>query len=117
MYFIHYYPPSILEAFHGHPFASIFTLAAWITLMSFVWSSLSTERDSWGDAIIFVSGCLTAAYSVIGFFGVCWAIYDWGAEIGALNYFLAITVAASAAAFTLFGILIGMRHKRPEVRK
>lgn len=117
MYFIHYNPPSILEAFHSHPFASLFTLAVWIMVMLFVWSSLSTESESRGDSIMFVSGGLTAAYSVIGFFGVCWAIYDWGSEIGAINYFLAMTVAAAAAVFTLFGILIGMRYKKPEVRK
>lgn len=51
MYFIHYNPPSILEAFHSHPFASLFTLAVWIMVMLFVWSSLSTESESRGDSI------------------------------------------------------------------
>ncbi len=52
MYFIHYNPPSILEAFHSHPFASLFTLAVWIMVMLFVWSSLSTESESRGDSIM-----------------------------------------------------------------
>ena len=110
MYCLHVGMKDVFDAFYYHPVASWIVFFAWIGVSLVMVDPRSDEQTV-------IAFTITAYYFVLGVMGTRALIWEWGKSIGAINYFLGLTAAAAIAVGVLIGILIGMRHKRPEVRK